>query len=185
MGRHSARNIGGQMPEELFYALGGWPSSKMVEHLNERFGTSLDPETSPLKRSIFTSNGLQRFSPFRKSQSSRVKSQPLRRYLWPLEECFPLSSSTLETIGFKRFFPSHSHVRTSQTRKAVPGHVSRSSPPDGRSAFRLSGARRQHLPVLKPQRQPEWTMSRWEGSSPDRSLEISKQDHRAAAIVAV
>lgn len=35
---------GGQMPENLFYELGGWPSRKMVEHLNELFGTSLDPD---------------------------------------------------------------------------------------------------------------------------------------------
>jgi HAD superfamily hydrolase (TIGR01509 family) len=35
---------GGQIPEELFYELGGWPSGKMVEHLNELFGTSLDPK---------------------------------------------------------------------------------------------------------------------------------------------
>ena len=35
---------GGQMSEELFYALGGWPSNKMVEFVNQRFNTSLDPE---------------------------------------------------------------------------------------------------------------------------------------------
>jgi HAD superfamily hydrolase (TIGR01509 family) len=35
---------GGQMPEDLFYKLGGWPSMKMVQHLNELFGTSLDPD---------------------------------------------------------------------------------------------------------------------------------------------
>jgi HAD superfamily hydrolase (TIGR01509 family) len=36
---------GGQMPEDLFYKLGGWPSKKMIEHLNALFGTSLDPDT--------------------------------------------------------------------------------------------------------------------------------------------
>lgn len=35
---------GGKIPEDLFYELGGWPSRKMVEHLNELFGTSLDPD---------------------------------------------------------------------------------------------------------------------------------------------
>jgi HAD superfamily hydrolase (TIGR01509 family) len=35
---------GGQLPEDLFYELGGWPSRKMVEYLNELFGTSLDPD---------------------------------------------------------------------------------------------------------------------------------------------
>jgi HAD superfamily hydrolase (TIGR01509 family) len=35
---------GGQIPENLFYELGGWPSWKMIEHLNELFGTSLDPD---------------------------------------------------------------------------------------------------------------------------------------------
>ena len=40
----TVQKYGGQIPEELFYNLGGWPSRKMVEHLNKLFGTSLDPE---------------------------------------------------------------------------------------------------------------------------------------------
>ena len=41
----TVRKYGGQIPEDLFYSLGGWPSRKMVELLNERFRSSLDPET--------------------------------------------------------------------------------------------------------------------------------------------
>jgi HAD superfamily hydrolase (TIGR01509 family) len=40
----TVQKYGGQIPEELFYNLGGWPSRKMVEHLNKLFGTSLDPD---------------------------------------------------------------------------------------------------------------------------------------------
>jgi len=36
---------GGQFPEDLFYALGGVPPLRIVELLNEKFGTAMDPET--------------------------------------------------------------------------------------------------------------------------------------------
>lgn len=35
---------GGQFPEDLFYAWGGTPTRKIVEQLNEKFGTSMDPD---------------------------------------------------------------------------------------------------------------------------------------------
>ena len=35
---------GGHFPEDLFYSLGGVPSAKIVEILNDKFGTNLEPE---------------------------------------------------------------------------------------------------------------------------------------------
>jgi len=35
---------GGRFPEDLFYSLGGVPSVKIVEILNDKFGTNLEPE---------------------------------------------------------------------------------------------------------------------------------------------
>lgn len=41
------REFGGTFPEELFYAWGGIPTFKIVEQLNEKFGTTLDPVEVP------------------------------------------------------------------------------------------------------------------------------------------
>ena len=57
---------GGQIPEELFYALGGWPSDKMVEFLNERFGTSLDPEMVANEKEHLYVQRVERFNRFAK-----------------------------------------------------------------------------------------------------------------------
>jgi beta-phosphoglucomutase family hydrolase len=39
--------FGGTFPEELFYSWGGIPTSKIVEQLNEKFGTRMDPIVVP------------------------------------------------------------------------------------------------------------------------------------------
>jgi beta-phosphoglucomutase family hydrolase len=39
--------FGGTFPEELFYAWGGIPTMKIVEQLNEKFGTQMDPVVVP------------------------------------------------------------------------------------------------------------------------------------------
>jgi HAD superfamily hydrolase (TIGR01509 family) len=41
---HVVERHGGQFPEDLFYSLGGVPSWRIVEFLNERYATALDPE---------------------------------------------------------------------------------------------------------------------------------------------
>lgn len=46
--------LAGQFPEDLFYAWGGTPSKVIIEQLNEKFGTNLDPETaSKIKEQYF------------------------------------------------------------------------------------------------------------------------------------
>lgn len=41
------KEFGGTFPEDLFYSWGGIPTFKIVEQLNERFGTTLDPVEVP------------------------------------------------------------------------------------------------------------------------------------------
>jgi beta-phosphoglucomutase family hydrolase len=41
------KEFGGTFPEDLFYAWGGTPTFKIVEQLNARFGTTLDPVEVP------------------------------------------------------------------------------------------------------------------------------------------
>jgi beta-phosphoglucomutase family hydrolase len=46
--------LGGTFPEELFYSWGGKPTHVIVQQLNERFGTRLDPvSTSAIKERYF------------------------------------------------------------------------------------------------------------------------------------
>ncbi len=73
----TVRKYGGQIPEELFYRLGGWPSRKMVELLNERFGTSLDPETIANEKEHLY---VQRIDTIRPIPGSRQFRAPSRRF---------------------------------------------------------------------------------------------------------
>ncbi len=48
------KELGGTYPEELFYEWGGKPTTVIVEQLNARYGTNLDPmETSRIKEGYF------------------------------------------------------------------------------------------------------------------------------------
>lgn len=40
--------FGGTFPEDLFYSWGGIPTFKIVEQLNEKYGTTMDPEVVPV-----------------------------------------------------------------------------------------------------------------------------------------
>lgn len=56
--------MGANFPEELFYKLGGVPSDKIVEILNESFGYRLDPkETAAKKEQHFLENYLPQAKP--------------------------------------------------------------------------------------------------------------------------
>ena len=41
--RYTTRANGGDFPEDVFYNIGGMPSEKIVELLNEKYGYSMDP----------------------------------------------------------------------------------------------------------------------------------------------
>lgn len=46
--------LGGQFPEDLFYSWGGTPTRKIISQLNDKFGTSLDPdEAASLKEKYY------------------------------------------------------------------------------------------------------------------------------------
>lgn len=42
------KEFGGTFPEDLFYSWGGIPTFKIVEQLNAKFGTTMDPEVVPV-----------------------------------------------------------------------------------------------------------------------------------------
>lgn len=114
----TVEKLGGQMPEELFYALGGWPSNKMVENLNERFGTSLDPEIVAFEKErlyverIATIQPIPEVAEFARQVSSFAKVSVASGGV------LPVVISTLEKIGFSGFFPVI--VTSEQVRRGKP-----------------------------------------------------------------
>jgi beta-phosphoglucomutase family hydrolase len=47
------KEFGGTFPEDLFYSWGGIPTFKIVEQLNEKYGTTLDPIEVPRIKEVY------------------------------------------------------------------------------------------------------------------------------------
>ena len=55
--RQTAEENGVAMSEELFYSLGGVPTTRIVEILNEKFGANMDPEqVAKRKEEVYVQN---------------------------------------------------------------------------------------------------------------------------------
>jgi HAD superfamily hydrolase (TIGR01509 family) len=96
---------GGQIPEDLFYSLGGWPSGKMVVHLNELFGTALDPETvADEKERLYVENILT-IQPIPEVVAFAHEVAIFARVSVASGGVLPVVTQTLKAIGLKDFFP--------------------------------------------------------------------------------
>src|SRR5271165_7170678 len=101
----TVRKHGGQIPEDLFYSLGGWPSRKMVELLNERFRTSLDPETIALEKEHLYVQGLDAIRIIPEVADFARQVAAFAKVSVASGGILPVVTKTLEAIGFKDFFP--------------------------------------------------------------------------------
>jgi HAD superfamily hydrolase (TIGR01509 family) len=109
---------GGQMPEDLFYALGGWPSNKMVEFLNDRFGTSLDPEIVAFEKEHLYVERIGTIQPIREVADFAREVEAFAKVSVASGGVLPVVTRTLETIGFKGFFSII--VTTEQVKRGKP-----------------------------------------------------------------
>ena len=116
--RQTAEESGVLMSEELFYSLGGVPTTKIVEILNEKFGAKMDPEKiARRKEAVYLENmgGMQplvEVTEFAREVATFAKvSVASGGYL-------PVVLQTLEAIGFKDFFPVV--VTTEQVSRGKP-----------------------------------------------------------------
>lgn len=116
--RQTAEENGLAMSEELFYSLGGVPTTRIVEILNEKFGTNLDPErVAERKEEVYVENmgdmkPLEDVAEFAREVAKFAKvSVASGGYL-------PVVLKTLESIGFKDFFPVI--VTTEQVTRGKP-----------------------------------------------------------------
>jgi HAD superfamily hydrolase (TIGR01509 family) len=96
---------GGQFPEDLFYNLGGFPSARIVEILNDKFGIALEPESIASEKEqaylerIATARPIVEVADFARDVASRAKVSVASGGI------LPVVTLTLEAIGFKNFFP--------------------------------------------------------------------------------
>jgi HAD superfamily hydrolase (TIGR01509 family) len=114
----TVQKYGGQMPEELFYALGGWPSNKMVELLNQRFGSSLDPEIIATEKELTYIERIATIQPIREVADFAREVAGFAKVSVASGGVLPVVTSTLEIIGFKGFFSVI--VTTEQVKRGKP-----------------------------------------------------------------
>ena len=92
------------MPEELFYALGGWPSNKMVEFFNQRFDTSLDPEIVAFEKEALYVERIGTIQPIPEVADFARQVAAFAKVSVASGGVLPVVTRTLEAIGFKGFF---------------------------------------------------------------------------------
>jgi HAD superfamily hydrolase (TIGR01509 family) len=100
----TVRKYGGQIPEELFYNLGGWPSRKMVEHLNKLFGTSLDPGLIANEKEQLYVQRIGTIRPIPEVADFARQVAAFAKVSVASGGILPVVTKTLEAIGFKNFF---------------------------------------------------------------------------------
>jgi HAD superfamily hydrolase (TIGR01549 family) len=103
--RQTAEENGLQMSEELFYSLGGVPTTRIVEILNEKFGANLDPElVAKRKEEVYVEN-MGDMRPLVEVAAFARKVATFGKVSIASGGYLPVVLKTLEAIGFKDFFP--------------------------------------------------------------------------------
>ena len=114
----TAEENGVPMSEELFYSLGGVPTTKIVEILNEKFGADMDPEqVAKRKEEVFVEN-MDGMQPLEEVAAFARKVATFAKVASASGGYLPVVSKTLEAIGFKDFFPVI--VTTEQVTRGKP-----------------------------------------------------------------
>jgi HAD superfamily hydrolase (TIGR01509 family) len=102
--RQTVEENGLQMSEELFYSLGGVPTTKIVEILNEKFGSNLDPElVAKRKEEVYVEN-MGDMRPLEEVAAFARKVAKFGKVSIASGGYLPVVLKTLEAIGFKDFF---------------------------------------------------------------------------------
>jgi HAD superfamily hydrolase (TIGR01509 family) len=99
------QKYGGQIPEDLFYALGGWPSRKMVLHLNELFGTTLDPDIVAEEKEQFYVEHILTIQPIPEVVAFAREVVSFAKVAVASGGVLPVVTQTLKAIGLQELFP--------------------------------------------------------------------------------
>jgi len=96
---------GSHFPEDLFYRLGGIPSARIVEILNDEFGTRLEPGLIATEKErlyverIATTRPIQEVADFARQVAARAKVAVASGGI------LPVVIQTLKAIGLEDLFP--------------------------------------------------------------------------------
>lgn len=116
--RQTAEENGILMTEELFYSLGGVPTTRIVEILNEKFGTNLDPEQVARRKEAVYLENMGNMQPIEEVAAFARKVAEFAKVSIASGGYLPVVLETLEAIGFKDFFPVV--VTTEQVSRGKP-----------------------------------------------------------------
>ena len=103
--RQTAEENGVAMSEELFYSLGGVPTTRIVEILNEKFGTNMDPEQVAIRKEEVYIEHMGETKPIEEVAAFARKVAAFAKVSVASGGYLPVVLKTLEVIGFKDFFP--------------------------------------------------------------------------------
>jgi beta-phosphoglucomutase-like phosphatase (HAD superfamily) len=116
--RQTAEENGTEMSEDLFYSLGGVPTTRIVEILNEKFGVKMDPEVvAKRKEDVYVQN-MGNIQPLQEVTAFARKVATFAKVSVASGGYLPVVLKTLEAIGFKDFFPVI--VTTEQVARGKP-----------------------------------------------------------------
>jgi HAD superfamily hydrolase (TIGR01509 family) len=95
---------GGQIPEDLFYSLGGMPSRQIVTLLNEKFGSQMDPEVLATLKEGYYVDLLAEVTPIEEVVRFAREVALFAKVAVASGGILPVVLKTLNSIGFADFF---------------------------------------------------------------------------------
>jgi HAD superfamily hydrolase (TIGR01509 family) len=95
---------GGQIPEDLFYSLGGVPSRQIVSLLNEKFGSKMDPEALATLKEEYYVDLLTEVTPIGEVARFAREAATFAKVAVASGGILPVVLKTLDSIGFGGFF---------------------------------------------------------------------------------
>ena len=116
--RQTAEENGLSMSEELFYSLGGVPTARIVEILNEMNGSHLDPETVAKRKEAVYLEKMGNMKPLPEVTAFAREVTAFAKVSVASGGYLPVVLKTLDAIGFKDFFPVV--VTTEQVARGKP-----------------------------------------------------------------
>jgi HAD superfamily hydrolase (TIGR01509 family) len=102
--KKAVAEAGGQIPEDLFYSLGGVPSRNIVSLLNEKFGSDMDPEAMATLKEEYYVDLLPRVTPIEEVAAFAREAATFAKVAVASGGILPVVLKTLDSIGFGGFF---------------------------------------------------------------------------------
>lgn len=95
---------GGRISEDLFYRLGGVPTREIVEILNKKYGTTMDPETVAVRKEAIYVESIDSIQPIPEVAAFARRVAKFAGIAVASGGVLPVVTKTLTAIGFKDFF---------------------------------------------------------------------------------